>query len=251
VSTGLDYFGARYFSGAQGRFTTPDPDNAGSYPDDPQSWNAYSYGRNNPLRFTDPDGLNYRVCDTQGHCRDVTDDEWNKWREAQGKSIIVTAGGNILDRETEKKIGSSQYYNEKLAEALQEAGNRADVLIKDAAKRMAVDAVVGGVGGAVLGQFAPRIVEFAVSKLPVNRVFPALARLSPKILRQMQTRGWTRAQIQEAFESGESFPAVNRLRGGTSATRYVHPTTGKAVTIDNATGEVIQVGGAGFTYTHY
>jgi RHS repeat-associated protein len=23
--TGLDYFGARYFSGAQGRFTTPDP----------------------------------------------------------------------------------------------------------------------------------------------------------------------------------------------------------------------------------
>ncbi|MEO8660108.1 MAG: RHS repeat-associated core domain-containing protein, partial [Bryobacteraceae bacterium] len=25
AETGLDYFGARYFSGAQGRFTTPDP----------------------------------------------------------------------------------------------------------------------------------------------------------------------------------------------------------------------------------
>ena len=25
AETGLDYFGARYFTGAQGRFTTPDP----------------------------------------------------------------------------------------------------------------------------------------------------------------------------------------------------------------------------------
>ncbi len=54
---GLDYFGARYFSAAQGRFTSPDPANAGVSLTDPESWNAYAYVRNSPLRFVDPHGL--------------------------------------------------------------------------------------------------------------------------------------------------------------------------------------------------
>jgi RHS repeat-associated protein len=57
AETGLDYFGARYFSAAQGRFTTPDPLMASAHASDPQSWNRYAYARNNPLRYIDPDGL--------------------------------------------------------------------------------------------------------------------------------------------------------------------------------------------------
>jgi RHS repeat-associated protein len=53
ASVGLDYFGARYFSGAQGRFTSPDKPFADQHPVDPQSWNLYSYTRNNPLKFVD------------------------------------------------------------------------------------------------------------------------------------------------------------------------------------------------------
>jgi RHS repeat-associated protein len=53
---GLDYFGSRYFSGAMGRFTSPDEPFADQDENDPQSWNLYSYVRNNPLRFTDPHG---------------------------------------------------------------------------------------------------------------------------------------------------------------------------------------------------
>jgi RHS repeat-associated protein len=56
AETGLDYFGARYFSVAQGRFTTPDPNSAGASLFDPQSWNAYSYMNNRPLAYVDPDG---------------------------------------------------------------------------------------------------------------------------------------------------------------------------------------------------
>ena len=56
AETGLDYFGARYFSAAQGRFTTPDQPLADQYPEDPQSWNMYGYVRNNPLKNTDPNG---------------------------------------------------------------------------------------------------------------------------------------------------------------------------------------------------
>jgi RHS repeat-associated protein len=56
AETGLDYFGARYFSGAQGRFTSADSPFADQHAEDPQSWNMYAYVRNNPLKNTDPDG---------------------------------------------------------------------------------------------------------------------------------------------------------------------------------------------------
>jgi RHS repeat-associated protein len=56
AETNLDYFGARYFSGAQGRFTSPDTPLVDQNHDDPQSWNLYTYGRNNPLGGVDHDG---------------------------------------------------------------------------------------------------------------------------------------------------------------------------------------------------
>ena len=56
MAGGLDYFGARYFSAAQGRFTSPDEPFADQHPEDPQSWNMYGYVRNNPIKNTDPDG---------------------------------------------------------------------------------------------------------------------------------------------------------------------------------------------------
>jgi RHS repeat-associated protein len=61
AETGLDYFGARYYSAAQGRFMTPDWSKTPTpvpYADfsDPQTLNLYSYVRNNPMGVTDPDG---------------------------------------------------------------------------------------------------------------------------------------------------------------------------------------------------
>ena len=46
AETGLDYFGARYMSAAQGRFTSPDRPFVGWDIGDPQSWNLYGYVRN-------------------------------------------------------------------------------------------------------------------------------------------------------------------------------------------------------------
>jgi RHS repeat-associated protein len=57
AETGLDYFGARYYSGAQGRFTSPDPLGANILRViNPQRRNMYSYGLNNSLMYVDPDG---------------------------------------------------------------------------------------------------------------------------------------------------------------------------------------------------
>jgi len=57
TETGLDFFGARYFSGAQGRFTSPDPSGLGAAVTNPQSWNKYAYVRSNPYKLVDKNGL--------------------------------------------------------------------------------------------------------------------------------------------------------------------------------------------------
>ena len=61
AETGLDYFGARYYGSKIGRFTTVDPvlDHKDALLN-PQKWNRYAYGRNNPLRYLDPDGRDDR-----------------------------------------------------------------------------------------------------------------------------------------------------------------------------------------------
>src|SRR2546427_9048862 len=75
AESGLDELVARYCSSALGRFTIPDwaaNANAVPYADfgDPQSLNLYSYVKNNPLNFTDPDG---HECFSDGSCNALRD----------------------------------------------------------------------------------------------------------------------------------------------------------------------------------
>jgi RHS repeat-associated protein len=56
IESGLDDFGARYYSNGLGRFITPDEPGADQHRMEPQSWNLYTYGRNNPLVYIDPTG---------------------------------------------------------------------------------------------------------------------------------------------------------------------------------------------------
>src|ERR1017187_10710799 len=71
-AVGLDYFEARYMSSAQGRFTSPDPVFASAaHLTDPQMWNEYAYVRNNPLKLTDPTGMDFYT--TCSHTKDNGD----------------------------------------------------------------------------------------------------------------------------------------------------------------------------------
>ncbi len=57
IESGLDYFGARYYSSAQGRFTSVDPSMVSARTVNPQTWNRFLYVINNPLRYVDPSGM--------------------------------------------------------------------------------------------------------------------------------------------------------------------------------------------------
>ena len=62
----LDNFGARYDSSSTGSFMSPDP--LGGHLENPQSLNKYAYVLNNPLRLTDPTGLDsYLQCQNSDH----------------------------------------------------------------------------------------------------------------------------------------------------------------------------------------
>src|SRR5581483_6481373 len=60
--SGLDYFGARYYGSSMGRFTSADPKMISwKRMVDPQQWNMYQYGRNNPITMIDPDGREVKI----------------------------------------------------------------------------------------------------------------------------------------------------------------------------------------------
>jgi RHS repeat-associated protein len=64
AESGLYNFGARYYSPGMGRFTSPDPKMVTKQKMfDPQQWNMYSFARNNPTTFTDPNGQEVRLAE--------------------------------------------------------------------------------------------------------------------------------------------------------------------------------------------
>lgn len=65
-----------------------------------------------------------------------------------------------------------------------------------------------------------------------------------KLRKQMRKRDWTEQQIREALAT-RGIPAEGKRH---PATRYVHPVTGKSVSVDNVTGEIFHVGGEEFNY---
>ena len=64
AESGNDYFGERYLNNTAGRFLTVDPV---IHLNDPQSFNAYVYTRNDPVNLIDPDGADPGLAFEDGH----------------------------------------------------------------------------------------------------------------------------------------------------------------------------------------
>jgi RHS repeat-associated protein len=78
-----------YASGFQ-RWFTPDPENAGADPSNPQTWNMYAYAGNNPTTNTDPTGELYcGPADENSTSNCVLDEEYFKeQRSVQGLYVL-------------------------------------------------------------------------------------------------------------------------------------------------------------------
>jgi RHS repeat-associated protein len=72
-SLGLYWYASRWYSPGLGRFVSPD--SIIPQPGNPQAWDRYSYGRNNPIYFIDPSGHSQVVAQVGGcdsTCMDIT-----------------------------------------------------------------------------------------------------------------------------------------------------------------------------------
>ena len=110
--TGLDYFGARYFSAPLGRFTSPDPvviTPARLF--DPQQLNAYAYTRNNPLRFIDPTGKIIQLSgDTSAGMNllcDIVGSSYCKYLELDNDNIVKF---NVTEENAQRDTGAFLVY---------------------------------------------------------------------------------------------------------------------------------------------
>jgi len=103
-STGLNYFGARYYDSELRRWTQPDPVIKNIY--NPQNLNRYSFELNNPYKYTDPDGRYVEtaidIVSIGISLNDIRNDPKNIWNwAALGADVVtlalpVAAGGGLL-----------------------------------------------------------------------------------------------------------------------------------------------------------
>jgi RHS repeat-associated protein len=93
--SGLNYFAARYLAGGMSRFLSVDPKyaNTDASAGDPQAMNLYAYVVNNPLKYSDPTGLD-KYSDI-AHAAAVSDTRAAEKSDAASASAGF--GDNLLD----------------------------------------------------------------------------------------------------------------------------------------------------------
>jgi RHS repeat-associated protein len=123
AETRLDYFIARYYSSALGRFTSPDefsggPDEVFGFveaagrnptlyadPELPQSLNKYQYAYNNPLAYVDPDG--HAVDDENRKTKERLDHHGRPIRESASAKLLAEFG---IELPTGRDLHQTQFH---------------------------------------------------------------------------------------------------------------------------------------------
>ena len=173
--SGLDYFGARYFRGAGGRFTSADAPFADQFAENPQSWNLYSYTRNNPLRYVDRTGDSATVAGgfigggvALYKGEDVlTGALTGAISGALAGSVIDTGGASLLVLAASGAVGGAA------SSLLNQAASGEGIDLGEVATDAAVGAALGPaakVGGAALRSAAGKVLGRGVSSVAAGKV---------------------------------------------------------------------------------
>jgi RHS repeat-associated protein len=94
AESGLEYFGARYDAPSLGRFMSADVMHITAHLADPQSFNRYTYARNNPLVYVDPDGKDFKQA-------------WNDFRDFVLHSMYIHYSAGV-GAELSVKAGAAE-----------------------------------------------------------------------------------------------------------------------------------------------
>jgi RHS repeat-associated protein len=219
--TQLDYFAARFYLPRTGRFTTSDPDHVGGNIVDPQSWNAYAYARNNPLRFVDPTGTDYFI-QVEGGTGFWVNEDRDLWKyEAGGFSFK----GGVIYNAANAQVGVYQHFG-KLERMVAEIAWRASPGV-DAA--VAVLSAWGAFAApipmaiAACGASGPKCSagETAMAMVPPGRFWKALKPFSGKTKtnglsgrsRRFYERDYTHGDIEVYDGRGRHLGSANPETG--------------------------------------
>ncbi len=243
AESSLDYFGARYYSARLGRFIGPDEPLVDQFASAPQSWNLYSYVRNNPLRFLDPTG---RKC--------VTTDDGSVADDGDGEMCQAV----VEEGPQETTVYAYPQINPAVALALRSAAFRAEndfrvfatvSLVAGAAAGggMALAASGAGlttIGGTVAGPVVPILPQLQTA---IQRSYPVFEsglrnlQLSKHAAQRTAERGFTREMVQETIKKGTRYwdPLHKNFRY-ILRDRFARR-KGVSVSINRVTNEVITV----------
>ena len=211
--------------------------------DDPQSWNGYAYARNSPLVYTDPFGLDYRVCSTDGkECVTYTDKAFEKFMKGGPKEGYTFKDGNV-------------YFNGDLTATYSNSCLSCGTLINEMARRgpavekltgaFAVTAVVLGATGGAGAYYGPAVIATIVGRGTTT------ISIGQKIEKQLGKRGWTREEVERTVSQPHRTVQTRDTRhlpGGTRmndpATAYVNK-DGSYVIRNDRTGDIVQISDKG------
>jgi RHS repeat-associated protein len=213
AETGLDYFLAGYYSGAQGRFLSVDPENAGAIHEDPQSWNGYAYSRNNPLRYTDPDGKRYRVCwekSMGGDCLEMTDPEYLEYRRQNIDPVGYISAGNIYQNDVEGFVllGTVKWLGDDRLWAVKSGAELAGPTVN--ALAIATGVITGGfaaldwiAGGGAIEALGPIALKFIdkVDPNKINHIFNQSEHKLESLVSQFGSKEAAFAALQKGAQS--------------------------------------------------
>lgn len=254
AESGLDYFGDRHYGSSMGRFMQPDEPLNDQETGDPQSWNLYSYVRNNPLNRIDPDGRDCVYLNNAGTGVESVDQSGNQaecsgdathagtggyWvggavtnAQISGDSLTLTGTTNGVDNNTHSRYLTN-----------------GDVPLNAFAQGVFSQPVVGYARNTVQNYIAPPLLGFLMFAVPgaleaggpeIASILKSAAQSLPKL------GGMTREAAREALEKN-GFKPQGTTKGGYE--KWGHPDGSKVWIGPDGGIDKIPPGGGGYRVT--